>query len=93
MKERLGEEKFQKVKGILQDDNGPGVIDRKRNEILEIIGIKNAEVLKYLGVLCNDGGEKRKATYEVAEPKEKEEGNRQERTSSGYGKMEGLHKK
>ena len=95
LKERLGEEKFEKVKGILQGDDsflGSSIIEKRRNEILEVIGIKNAEVLKYLGVLCNDNnGEKRKNTVEI-EGKEKEEG-RIERTSSGYGKMGFLNKK
>ncbi len=94
LKERLGEEKFEKVKAIIQGDDsflGTSIIEKKRNEILEVIGIKNAEVLKYLGVLCIDNGEKRKNTVEI-EGKEKEEG-RTERISSGNGKIEGFNKK
>ena len=96
LKERLGEEKFQKVKGVLQSEDtincsSTVTIEKKRNEVLEIIGIKNIELLKYLGVLFNEGGEKRKTTVEGGDMS-KDEG-RIERTSSGYGKLECFHRK
>lgn len=102
LKERLGEEKLQKIKALLQNEGEScgfsQVIERRRNEIIEIIGIKNSELIKYLGVLLQnvgDNAEKRKTTadsMDVVEKPQRDEG-RVERTSSGYAKLEGFQKK
>ena len=95
MKEKLGEEKFLKVKAVLQNEEngGGGMSEKKRNEVLEIIGYKNIEMLKYLGMLCTNNGEsaeKRKGTIDSGDARDEQ---RVERTSSGYCKVEGLHRK
>lgn len=92
LKERLGEEKFEKVKAILQteENNSTGnIIDKKRNEILEVIGIKNAEVLKYLGVLCKDGLNKDKKVIMIEGLEGGIQETRIDRTCSGNAKLEG----
>lgn len=91
LKEKLGEEKFLKVKALLQAEDASNAVERKRNEILEIIGIKNVELLKFLSVLCSpaaEGQERRKGTVEGWEGRDE---GRVERTSSGYGKLDGFH--
>lgn len=102
LQDKLGEEKFTRIKLLLQNeaDNGSvsQIIERKRNEIMEILGSKNAELIKYLRFLAQNTGEspdKRKTTVDSvdgADKREKDE-NRTERTSSGYAKLEGFQKK